>query len=122
MDFGWQESAGVNLAMDEARRILSADEDARIEFFVHGKDIKMFSQGKTYTRPALIRNADDLGQDERIKFNVCAHALLYKNLSIDDFSPYFNVVDYVPDSIQSLRDQGYRPLNFAGKKRQASDP
>jgi hypothetical protein len=50
MDFGWQESAGVNLAMDEARRILSADEDARIEFFVHGKDIKMFSQGKTYTR------------------------------------------------------------------------
>ena len=47
MDFSWQESTGVNLAMDEARRILSEHEDARIEFFVHGKDIKMFSKGKT---------------------------------------------------------------------------
>lgn len=101
--------------MDEARRIFSEHEDARIEFFVHGNDIKMFSKSKTYTRPALIRNADDLGQDERIKFNVCAHALLYKSLSIADFSPYFNVVDYVSNSIQSLVDQGYRLLNFAGK-------
>lgn len=112
MNLGWQESAGVTTALNRAAEIIERDPDAKIEFLVHGKNIKMFADGKKTRRESMIRLGRELAKNEGVTFRVCDHALLYKSLTMDKMPSYFTTVDYVPDRIYALRKEGYEALSF----------
>lgn len=109
-DLGWRTAAGVANALDAAAKVLADNPTAKIEFLVHGKDMRLFIDGATRRKPRIVALSNTLAS-KQVKFRVCDHALSFKGVSFDNFPDHFEAVDYVPERVKELRALGYQDLH-----------
>ena len=109
-DLGWRTSAGVANALEAAKIILEQQPDADVEFLVHGKDMRLFIDGATRRKPRIVALSQQLAA-QGARFRVCDHALSFKGVTLKDFPTHFETVDYVPERVIELRNDGYQALH-----------
>ena len=83
-NLGWRSSAGVANALNEAGQILQKNPNAKIEFLVHGKDMRLLIDGATRRKPRIVALSQQLAA-QGARFRVCDHALSFKGVTLKDY-------------------------------------